>query len=105
MDDQNVKNTKKADAPIEKNWEQSVFKSGQAISNSWIITGGALLVCIMQGDQMSLWKNRPDCSPAHFLSKYVKYTTLFMGKSILKNLGYFCDFQRKQPKENHRPIG
>jgi hypothetical protein len=23
---------------------------------------------ILQGDQMSLWKNRPNCGPAHFLS-------------------------------------
>jgi hypothetical protein len=25
-----------------------------------------------QGDQMSLWKNRPKCDPTYFLSKFMR---------------------------------
>jgi hypothetical protein len=38
---------------------------------AFFISGAGLhdLVAV-QGDQMCLWKNRPKCSPAHFLAKF-----------------------------------
>jgi hypothetical protein len=52
----------------------------------------------VQGDQMSLWKNRPQCSPTHVLLKLLH--NVCRGKRNPKNLGYFCNFQNIK----NRPI-
>jgi hypothetical protein len=42
-----------------------------------------------QGDEISLRKNRPKCSPTHFCVKILYI--FFCGKNSSKNLGYFSN--------------
>jgi hypothetical protein len=44
-----------------------------------------------QVDQMSLLKNRPKCSPTHFMSKLIQ--NFYRGKKLAKNRGSFCRFE------------
>jgi hypothetical protein len=46
-------------------------------------------VFLQQGDQVSLLKNRPHCSPIHFLSNLIH--NFYLGKQEPKSLGYLCD--------------
>jgi hypothetical protein len=41
---------------------------------------------------MSLWNNRPKCSPTHFVSKLMHYPN--REKAWYQNLGYFCTFKK-----------
>jgi hypothetical protein len=54
-----------------------------------------------QGDQMSLWKSRPKCSPTHVLSHLLH--NYKRGEKLHKFLYYFCNLQ-KMPKVNSRPM-
>jgi hypothetical protein len=49
-----------------------------------------------QGDQMSLWRNRPKCCPRLFLSKVLH--NLNSLKSSPKMRAIFCNFQSNCPK-------
>jgi hypothetical protein len=40
----------------------------------------------IQGDQMSLWKSRPKCSPTHFLSKQKRSPKFFAGSVIFQKI-------------------
>jgi hypothetical protein len=42
-------------------------------SDNWRIPTHDVITVVTQGDQMGLWKNRPKCSPPHFLSKLTHY--------------------------------
>jgi hypothetical protein len=52
---------------------QVMKRSCHQIRNLWMgifqFEKQLLNVCVNQGDQMSLWKNRPRCSPTHSMSK------------------------------------
>jgi hypothetical protein len=63
-------------------------------------------VSAYQGDQMSLWKSRPKCSPTHFLSKLMR--NFHRGKSSTKVYIYFCHFQKTAQRKqlpNGRKLG
>jgi hypothetical protein len=51
-----------------------------------------------QGDQMSLWKNRPKSSPKYFLSKLI--TTLYWGGKVAQNCGLRLQFSTHKIKNN-----
>jgi hypothetical protein len=55
-----------------------------------------------QGDQLSLWKNRPACGPTHFCQ--YKYITYSVEKSSPIFLATFVIFL-KLPRVNNRPMG
>jgi hypothetical protein len=48
----------------------------------------------IQGDQMSLLKNRPKCSPTNFLTKLMHY--LYHGKSSPKLWATFVIFKKTE---------
>jgi hypothetical protein len=50
---------------------------------------------IIQGDQISLWNNRPKCNP-----KFIH--NFSVGKKLPKIWNYICNL--KNLKENYRPI-
>jgi hypothetical protein len=47
-----------------------------------------------QGDQMSLWKNRPKCIQTHFLPKFMH--NYYGGKMYPTDLGYLSNSKSKQ---------
>jgi hypothetical protein len=51
----------------------------------------------IQGDRMSLPKNRPKCRPTHFLSKLIQVL-----EKVAQNVCNFCHL-KKLPKDNSRP--
>jgi hypothetical protein len=57
-----------------------------------------------QGDQMSLWKIRPKCSPTHFCEIHKNITYTAENKSLQIYKCYFWKFSRTF-RVNNRPIG
>jgi hypothetical protein len=54
-----------------------------------------------QGDQMSLRKNWPTCSPTRFFSEFAH--DFIRGETLLKKFGLLLQFKKEQ-KVNNRPI-
>jgi hypothetical protein len=50
-----------------------------------------------QGDQMSLWKSRPKCVPAHFSSKFIHI--FYWGKMYPKKFRPFPSCSKSFPKK------
>jgi hypothetical protein len=69
----------------------------KVFSFKWIHTTEVNVRC-RQGDQMSLWRNRPNCSPTSFFASFT------VEKSSPIVWPTFVIF-KKQPKVNNRPIG